>query len=379
MSYQATVYRILVAFPGDVAKELQAMHEVIGIWNDAHSEDHGVVLVPVRWETHSTPAMGDRPQAILNKQIVKSCDILIGAFWTRIVTHTGVAESGTVEEIEEFRNSGKPILLYFSSVPVMPGSVDPEQYKRLLEFKRAFRRHGLTEDYRSIRELREKLLRHLTRVVKDFHGEPDFVSTRVRETIGEAERTQAQLRTLLARAEADWAAGRDMEPNSLEKANYTLQALVSDLIDCRSSLVDRVDRGLLRDFDKQISELKRLQSHRVYLDGGQSYRDFWENGYRILTSLHEFPPKIVFKGSPGERRLEEEKIEILQTIAQIEAQGCSPVEAAQLSALLHLSVPLVRYHLGELENKQYVSGSYWAPEYSLDHKGREYLVKNRLL
>jgi DNA-binding transcriptional ArsR family regulator len=379
MSYQATVYRILVASPGDVTKERQAIPEVIGVWNDAHSEDHGAVLVPVRWETHSTPGMGDRPQAILDKQAVKSCDILIGAFWTRIGTRTGVAESGTVEGIEELRNSGKPILLYFSSVPVIPGSVDPEQYNSLLEFKRAFRRHGLTEDYSSIRELREKLLRHLTRVVKDLHGEPDFVSTRVRETIGEAERMQAQLRTLLTRAEVDWAAGRDMEPNSLEKANYTLQALVSNLTDFRSNLVDRVDRDLLKDFDKQTSELKRLQSHRAYLDGGKSYRDFWENGDRILTSLHEFQAKIVFKGSPGERRLEEKKLEILQTIAQIEAQGCSPVEAAQISALLDLSVPLVRYHLGELEKEEYVSGSYWAPEYSLDHKGREYLVKNRLL
>ena len=165
----------------------------------------------------------------------------------------------------------------------------------------------------------------------------------------------------------------------LEKANYTLKALVSDLIDFRSSLVDRVDRDFLKDFDKQIVGLKRLQNHRVHLDGWKSYRDFWENGYRILTSLHEFPPKIVFKGSPGERQLEEEKIEILQTLARIEAQGCSPVEAAQLSAILDLSVPLVRYHLGELENAEYVSGSYWAPEYSLDHKGREYLVKNRLL
>ena len=379
MSYQATVYRILVASPADVTKERQAISEVIGIWNDAHSEDHGVVLVPVRWEMHSTPAMGDRPQGTFNKQIVKSCDILIGAFRTRIGIHTGADESGTVEEIEEFRNSGKPILLYFSSVVVMPGSVDPEQYKSLLEFKRAFRRHGLTADYSSIRELREKLLRHLTRVVKDVHGEPDFVSTRVRENLGEAERMQAQLRTLLTRAELDRAAGPDMEPDSLEKANYTLQALVSELIDFRSNLADRVDRGLLKDFDKQISELKRLQSHRVYLDGGKSYRDFWENRDRILTSLHKFAPKIVFKGSPGERRLEEKKIEILQTIAQIEAQGCSPVEAAQLSALLDLSVALVRYHLGELENEEYVSGSYWAPEYSLDDKGREYLVKNRLL
>ncbi len=379
MSYQATVYRILTVFPDDVKKERQAIPEVIGVWNSTHSENLGVVLLPVRREIHSAPAMADTPQAIVNKQIVKSCDVLIGAFWTRIGTRMDGAEFKIVEEIEEFSNSGKPILLYFSAAPVVPGSIDPEQYKSLLAFKRACRRHGLTEDYSSIQELRGKLLFHLTRVVKEVYREPDFVHTPLGEALGEAERMRAQLRCQLSRAEVDWAAERDMEPHGLEKANYTLQALVADLVDFRSSLVDRVDRDLLKDFDKQISELKRLRSHRVYLDGGKSYGDFWENGDRIFKSLHKFPPKIVFKGSPGERRLEEEKIRILQTLAQIEAQGCSPVEAAQLSALLDLSVPRVRYHLAQLENEEYVQGSYWSPEYSLDRKGQEYLVKIKLL
>ena len=136
MSYQATVYRILIVYPSDVTAERKAIPEVISSWNATHSEDYGVVLVPVMWETHSTPEMGDRPQAIINKQIVASCDFLVGAFWTRIGTHTGVAESGTVEEINEIKSASKPILIYFSSAPVVPDSVDPEQYKRLTDFKK---------------------------------------------------------------------------------------------------------------------------------------------------------------------------------------------------------------------------------------------------
>jgi len=60
--------------------------------------------------------MGDRPQAILNKQLGEISNILIGIFWTRLGTHTGQAESGTVEEIEEFMKAGKPVLLYFSNL-----------------------------------------------------------------------------------------------------------------------------------------------------------------------------------------------------------------------------------------------------------------------
>lgn len=128
MSFEATVYRILIASPSDVVAERKAIPDVIFSWNAVNSAEYGVVLLPVMWETHSSPELGDRPQAIINKQIVKECDILVGTFWTRIGTHTGVAESGTVEEIEEFKASGRPIMLYFSSAPVVLDSVDPEQY-----------------------------------------------------------------------------------------------------------------------------------------------------------------------------------------------------------------------------------------------------------
>ncbi len=46
--------------------------------------------------------MGDRPQGIINEQLVNNCDIFIGIFWGRLGTRTGKTESGSVEEIEKF-------------------------------------------------------------------------------------------------------------------------------------------------------------------------------------------------------------------------------------------------------------------------------------
>jgi len=42
--------------------------------------------------------MGDRPQAIINKQLVDDADILVAVFWTKLGTATGAAMSGSVAQ-----------------------------------------------------------------------------------------------------------------------------------------------------------------------------------------------------------------------------------------------------------------------------------------
>lgn len=93
MSYQATVFKVMIASPGDVAAERNVIREVITEWNNVNADARRTVLLPVGWETHSVPEMGDRPQAIINKQILGGCDLLVGVFWTRLGTETGITKA----------------------------------------------------------------------------------------------------------------------------------------------------------------------------------------------------------------------------------------------------------------------------------------------
>lgn len=161
MSYQATVLKAMIASPSDVAAERSIIREVLLEWNIVHSDSRRIVLLPVGWETHSVPEMGDRPQALINKQILKNCDLLVGVFWTRIGTETGDYESGTVEEIEEHIKAGRPVMLYFSNSPVVPDSVDADQYARLKSFKDGCKSRGLYESYFDLGEFRSKFYRQL--------------------------------------------------------------------------------------------------------------------------------------------------------------------------------------------------------------------------
>jgi nucleoside 2-deoxyribosyltransferase len=157
----------MIASPGDVASERQIAKQIIYDWNDIHSLDRKTVLLPITWETHASPAMGDRAQAIINKQILGDADILIAIFWARIGTPTGVAASGTVEEITEHIAAGKPTMLYFSTAPIRQDSVDEDQYKSLQLFKKTVRdqNNGLYVEYESLSEFKEKLSRQLAQTI----------------------------------------------------------------------------------------------------------------------------------------------------------------------------------------------------------------------
>ena len=135
MTFLASVVRVLIASPSDVSEQRDAAEAVMLRWNAEHAEANGILLMPVRWEQAATAESGDRPQSIVNRQIVDDSDVLVGIFWTRLGTHTGVATSGSVEELERFQAAGKPVALFFSDQPVVPDSLDAAQWSALKEFK----------------------------------------------------------------------------------------------------------------------------------------------------------------------------------------------------------------------------------------------------
>lgn len=172
MSYQATAHNVMIASPGDVQSERNIVREVIHEWNAIHSESRRIILMPLGWESHASPEMGVRPQQAINEQVLNRCDLLIGIFWTRIGTTTGEYTSGTVEEIERHTDAQRPAMLYFSNQPVLPDSIDPDQYGALKQFKASCQSKGLYETYESLSDFRAKFYRHLQLKLNDARWFP---------------------------------------------------------------------------------------------------------------------------------------------------------------------------------------------------------------
>jgi hypothetical protein len=167
MPYQASVINVMIASPGDVAAERSAIQAIIHLWNSIHAQERRTVLMPIMWETHATPEMGDRPQAVINRQVLDKCDLLVAVFWTRIGTPTGTSRSGTVEEIREHVAAGKPAMVYFSKTPVDPDSVDANQYQAVKEFREECKKNGLIATYDGLQDFSETFFRHLAQTVRD--------------------------------------------------------------------------------------------------------------------------------------------------------------------------------------------------------------------
>ena len=189
MTYPATVVGVLIASPGDTANERRVLKEVIEDWNSLNGE-LGILLQPMMWERDATPELGDRPQGIINRQLVDKADMAVGVFWTRLGTPTDEADSGTVEEIERMAAAGKPVLLYFSKQPVVLDSVDLEQYELVVQARERFMAEGLVDQFDTPDELYRKVTAALTRTVRERFAPPEIAEAlRADETPASAHRT----------------------------------------------------------------------------------------------------------------------------------------------------------------------------------------------
>lgn len=105
MSFQATVFNVMIASPGDVQAERNIIRKVVHEWNSVHSFTRQIVLLPVGWETHSTPLMGEGPQEIINAQVLKDSDLLIAVFWLGLELQLA---NLSVEQLKKLMSISKP-------------------------------------------------------------------------------------------------------------------------------------------------------------------------------------------------------------------------------------------------------------------------------
>jgi hypothetical protein len=167
MAYKAIAIEVMIASPGDVTTEREIVRGLLSEWNHIHSRAQKAVLLPSGWDTHSAPDLGGRAQQMINDRILAHADLLVGIFWTRIGTPTGDAKSGTVEEIQEHHAAGKPVMLYFSQTPVVPGSYDEAQFAEVQAFKDWARAQGLIAVFDNATDFTGKFRRELQINLRD--------------------------------------------------------------------------------------------------------------------------------------------------------------------------------------------------------------------
>lgn len=145
---------IFAASPADVEDEREAIVRVVEDLNVGVAKAAGFRLNLIRWETHTRPALGSDPQAIINQQ-VEPPDLVVAFFWKRLGTPTPRSKSGTAEEIETAINrwtanhDAVEVMVYFSRKPFSPANeAEATEQARLQRFKREIQSRGAyTMDY----------------------------------------------------------------------------------------------------------------------------------------------------------------------------------------------------------------------------------------
>lgn len=288
MPFTAKIFQVLVASPSDVRGEREEVQKVIHHWNSVNGMNFKIFLQPVLWEKDSLPEVGDRPQELLNKQIVRDSDLLVATFWTRLGTPTGKAESGTIEEIQEFREAKKPILLYFSGQPVAPNSIDQEQFEQLTIFKKTAQKDGLYYEYNSIEEFSTCLFSHLTKIAsrwkKDFSEECIFEKSNPH--------LKEQYISTIESYSVDWKKEKSNMSYDISSSQYLFKDIFKYLKNFISSYHSHLDQDIIVSLNNNANMCNKISEMKLYPDGGKSFENFWKLGDGLFNNLHKMSEKI---------------------------------------------------------------------------------------
>ena len=251
----------------------------------------------------------------MNTQLIPFCDILIGVFSSRLGTPTGCEESGTVEEIEKFKQEGKPVMLYFSTIPLDRSRLDIDQLNALNNFKERMKVEGLYLEFESKEKFRTMLNQNLSKAMNDVLSGQAAVPN-VHFELAEAEEhneinyLKDDFNSFHVRLEAEWANERDTNPNGIDDAKYILEKAHDYLLDLIAKKEIQEYNEFKNALEDNLKELKMLSRHEIFADGGKSWRAFWDAGDLIIKSIREtivFPEKDRNKNGEYSKKISEQE------------------------------------------------------------------------
>lgn len=140
-------YYIMISCPSDVAESDDAL-KIINEWNSKFTNDFSLCFIPLFWQINSTSTInGQRPQEILNKNLVYKSDCLLVIFWAKFGSGTGKEASGTLEELKKAYELKKKIGLFFCEKPLPPSHIVTADLNQINEVKNNFKNLGIYQTY----------------------------------------------------------------------------------------------------------------------------------------------------------------------------------------------------------------------------------------
>lgn len=162
-----------MASPGNLNEDRKKVFDIVKYINLDSGQREGFVAEIVSWETHTRPAAGEYPQAVINDQFPDDIDIFIGMMGTYFGTPTKHWGSGTEEEFriayESWKKTKTPeIMFYFSDAISSLSQIDPEQLSKRNSFRKDIEGLGIYYFvYTDVTEFQFDLYRHISSAIRD--------------------------------------------------------------------------------------------------------------------------------------------------------------------------------------------------------------------
>ncbi|MEO5960598.1 MAG: hypothetical protein ABIR80_15905 [Opitutaceae bacterium] len=172
MNPEVNLLKLTLCGPNDVVKEIAIAQEIVTEWNVTQGEKSGFWIKHQHWSTDTHPDLSDRPQGVINRQVIDDSDLLVAIFWSRFGMPTSVAGSGTEEEIQRGVRLGKKVMVYFSDLEPLPATAQQAQIERLAEFRRGLLTEGLCGRFSSRDQFRKLFRLHLAHAVNELRPPP---------------------------------------------------------------------------------------------------------------------------------------------------------------------------------------------------------------
>ena len=149
------------------------MGVLIEEWNILWSEDLGVYLKLIKWETHAYPAAGADAQDVINTQIDEEYDVFVGIMWKRFGTGSNRAKSGTVEEFSRaftrFKATGSPQLMFYFKNSGLVTTDEATENNDVQRFRSGLATMGLLIwDFIDTEQFGKLIRIHLTRYIQSW-------------------------------------------------------------------------------------------------------------------------------------------------------------------------------------------------------------------